>query len=93
MEDRNISTAVAGRSAAVAGLHRPLIVLAVCAVGVVGYLARDFLIPTAGAVVLALVLMFSRVYLGVHYLGDVLGGLVYGLVWAAAWILLVPRPV
>ena len=56
MEDRNISTAVAGRSAAVAGLHRPLIVLAVCAVGVVGYLARDFLIPTAGAVVLALVL-------------------------------------
>lgn len=44
-------------------------------------------------VALALVLMFSRVYLGVHYLGDVLGGLVYGLVWAAAWVLLVPRPV
>ena len=43
--------------------------------------------------VLALVLMFSRVYLGVHYLGDVLGGLVYGLVWAAAWVLLVPAPV
>lgn len=32
-------------------------VLAVCAVGVVGYLARDFLIPTAGAIVLALMLM------------------------------------
>ena len=44
-------------------------------------------------VVLALVLMFSRVYLGGHYLGDVLGGLVYGLIWAAAWVLLVPRPV
>jgi undecaprenyl-diphosphatase len=43
--------------------------------------------------VLALVLMFSRVYLGVHYLGDVLGGLAYGLVWAAAWVLLVPPPV
>lgn len=38
-------------------IRRPLIVLAVCAVGVVGYLARDFLIPTAGAIVLALTLM------------------------------------
>jgi undecaprenyl-diphosphatase len=43
--------------------------------------------------VLALVLMFSRVYLGVHYLGDVLGGLLYGLIWGAAWVLLVPAPV
>lgn len=51
-----MTTAVAARSAAASALHRPLIVLAVCAVGVVGYLARDFLIPTAGAVVLALVL-------------------------------------
>lgn len=38
-------------------IRRPLMVLAVCAVGVVGYLARDFLIPTAGAIVLALMLM------------------------------------
>ncbi len=37
-------------------IRRPLIVLAVCAVGVVAYLARDFLIPTAAAVVLALIL-------------------------------------
>ena len=44
-------------------------------------------------VALTLVLCFSRVYLGVHYLGDVLGGLVYGLVWGAAWVLLVPAPV
>jgi undecaprenyl-diphosphatase len=44
-------------------------------------------------VALALVLMFSRAYLGVHYVGDVLGGLLYGLVWGAAWVLLVPRPV
>jgi membrane-associated phospholipid phosphatase len=44
-------------------------------------------------VILALVLCFSRVYLGVHYLGDVLGGLLYGLLWGAAWVLLVPAPV
>ena len=41
-------------------IRRPLIVLAVCAVGVVGYLARDFLIPTAGAIVLALMLTPGR---------------------------------
>jgi predicted PurR-regulated permease PerM len=37
-------------------IRRPLIVLAVCAVGVVAWLARDFLIPTAAGVVLALML-------------------------------------
>lgn len=37
-------------------IRRPLIVLAVCAVAALGYLARDFLIPTAGAIVLALIL-------------------------------------
>jgi predicted PurR-regulated permease PerM len=37
-------------------IRRPLIVLAVCAVAAIGYVARDFLIPTAGAVVLALML-------------------------------------
>lgn len=37
-------------------IRRPLIVLAVCGVAALGYLARDFLIPTAGAVVLALIL-------------------------------------
>jgi predicted PurR-regulated permease PerM len=37
-------------------IRRPLILLAVCAVAAIGYLARDFLIPTAGAVVLALML-------------------------------------
>lgn len=39
---------------------------------------------------LAAVLCFSRVYLGVHYLGDVLGGIVYGLVFGALWVWLVP---
>jgi predicted PurR-regulated permease PerM len=37
-------------------IRRPLLVLAVCAVAAVLYVARDFLIPTAGAVVLALIL-------------------------------------
>ncbi len=49
-------------------IRRPLIVLAVCAVGVIGYLARDFLIPTAAAIVLALMLTpvakaFERMHL------------------------------
>lgn len=37
-------------------IRRPLILLAVCAVGVVAWLARDFLVPTAAAIVLALIL-------------------------------------
>ncbi len=37
-------------------IRRPLIILAVCAVAAAGYVARDFLIPTAGAIVLALIL-------------------------------------
>jgi predicted PurR-regulated permease PerM len=37
-------------------LRAPLVVLAIAAIGLVGYLARDFLIPTAGGMVLALIL-------------------------------------
>ena len=37
-------------------IRRPLIILSVCAVTAAGYVARDFLIPTAGAIVLALML-------------------------------------
>ena len=60
----------------------------------VGVFTIGALYPSAvpALVLLALVLCFSRVYLGVHYLGDVLGGLVYGLIWATAWIVLVPAP-
>jgi undecaprenyl-diphosphatase len=43
-------------------------------------------------VALTLVLCFSRVYLGVHYLGDVCGGLVFGLLFGAGWVLLVAAP-
>ena len=62
---------------------------------VVGTFTLGALYPPAipALVALAAMLMFSRVYLGVHYLGDVLGGLGYGLVWGAAWVLLVPTPV
>ena len=60
----------------------------------VGVFTIGALYPSAvpALVLLALVLCFSRVYLGVHYLGDVLGGLAYGLVFGAAWILLVAAP-
>ena len=40
----------------VSAIRRPLIILSVCAIAGVGYVARDFLIPTAGAIVLALML-------------------------------------
>jgi undecaprenyl-diphosphatase len=38
------------------------------------------------------VLAFSRVYLGVHYLGDVLAGLAFGLVFGGLYVWLVPAP-
>jgi membrane-associated phospholipid phosphatase len=42
--------------------------------------------------VLTAVLCFSRVYLGVHYLGDVAGGLVWGLLFGVATLWLVGPP-
>jgi membrane-associated phospholipid phosphatase len=61
---------------------------------VVGTFTVGTLYPAAlpALVLLTLVLCFSRVYLGVHYLGDVLGGLAFGLVLGALWILLIPAP-
>jgi len=62
--------------------------------GVVGTFTVGTLYPAAlpALMALTLVLCFSRVYLGVHYLGDVLGGLAFGLTVGALWILLVPAP-
>lgn len=60
----------------------------------VGVLSVGALYPAAIPVLigLAAVLCFSRIYLGVHYAGDVLGGLVFGLLVGALWIILVPAP-
>jgi membrane-associated phospholipid phosphatase len=61
---------------------------------VVGTFTVGTLYPGAlpALIVLTLGLCFSRVYLGVHYLGDVLGGLTLGLVVGALWIFAVPAP-
>jgi undecaprenyl-diphosphatase len=41
----------------------------------------------AFAPILALAVGLSRVYLGVHYPSDVIGGLLLGTAWSGAWIL------
>jgi len=40
----------------------------------------------------AAILAFTRVYLGVHYVGDVLAGLLLGLVFGGLYVWLVPAP-
>lgn len=62
---------------------------------VVGTFTAGALYPAAVAALatLTLALCFGRVYLGVHYLGDVCGGLALGLLFGAAWVLLVAAPV
>ena len=43
-------------------------------------------------IVTAALLAFTRVYLGVHFPGDVVAGLVFGLLFGGLYVLLVPAP-
>jgi predicted PurR-regulated permease PerM len=75
-------------------IRRPLIILAVCAVAGVGYVARDFLIPTAGAIVLALILTpvansLERIRLP-STLAAVVAVLLFALVLAGILSLVIP---
>jgi undecaprenyl-diphosphatase len=45
----------------------------------------------AAVVVLALLLGFSRVYLGYHYPSDVVGGWALAVVWVTVWAIIVDR--
>lgn len=55
-----------------------------------GTLAAFGRIPWAVAVLIVPMVMLSRLYLGVHYLGDVLGGAVIGLLLVAVYTRLWP---
>ena len=63
--------------------------MAVTATWTLGTLYPDWLPLLIAATA---VLAFSRVYLGVHYLGDVVAGLVFGLVFGGLYVVLVPAP-
>jgi membrane-associated phospholipid phosphatase len=61
---------------------------------VVGTMTMGAMYPAwvPALLVLTAVLCFSRVYLGVHYLGDVAGGLGWGLIFGIATLWLVGPP-
>jgi undecaprenyl-diphosphatase len=43
----------------------------------------------ATAAAIALAVAFSRIYLGMHFPSDVLGGLVAGIAWVVLWMAVV----
>ncbi|MBN2158744.1 MAG: phosphatase PAP2 family protein [Spirochaetes bacterium] len=53
--------------------------------GAITYMARNRTVTVASALLIILV-PYSRIYLGVHYLGDVIGGYLFGLLCLAAII-------
>jgi membrane-associated phospholipid phosphatase len=55
-----------------------------------GLLAVFGRIPKLAAVVMVIVVMLSRLYLGMHYVGDVLGGALVGLVLLTIYVRLWP---
>jgi undecaprenyl-diphosphatase len=69
--------------------------ISTAAYGALAYLAwghfrsrRDHLLLAAGTAVLVALICFSRLYLGVHYLSDVLAGVAGGVFWLAVSIAL-----
>ena len=52
-----------------------------------GLRTRGRVLVGLGTTALVLTIGFSRLYLGAHYLSDVLAGLALGLAWSAGWLL------
>jgi undecaprenyl-diphosphatase len=53
--------------------------------------SRARVVPWIAAVVFALTIGWTRVWLGVHWPSDVAGGLLYGAAWSATFLAVVSR--
>jgi len=62
--------------------------VAICLYGALAFHLRRRAV-TIGAVILIALIAFSRLYLGVHFLGDVLGGVVIGSMLLAVYLVIV----